>query len=87
MPTIHYTKKEFLKQLDNLIGDNEHIIFTNEVDGSVELTKKKKLKKIPFVFASDAFAKSNTVSDILNMKLSSFLIVDDKDVADQFKHK
>lgn len=87
MPTIHYTKKKFLEELDKLIQDDEHIILTNEVDGTIGLAKKKKLKKIPFVFASDAFAKQDTVSDLLNMTLVSFIIAEDVDVADQFKHE
>ena len=85
MPTIHYTKKQFLKDMSELIGDNEHILVTTEVDGTLEALKKKKIKRIPFAFASDAFEKEDTLGDLLKSRMFAVVVASNETVAKKFK--
>lgn len=85
MPTIHYTKKQFIKNLSDLIGDDEHVILTNEIDGTIEALKKKKVKRVPFVFASDAFESQDSIGDLLKSKMLAVVIMSDKFVAEPFR--
>jgi hypothetical protein len=85
MPTIHYSKKQFLKDMSDLIGDNEHILVTTEVDGTLEVLKKKKIKRIPFAFATDAFEKEKTIGDLLKSKMFAVVVTSNEIVAKKFK--
>lgn len=87
MPTIHYTKKQFIKEMSNFIQDDEHIIVSTDVEGSVELKKKRGIKQIPFAFAVDAFEKQDSIGDLLISKLFSAVIAPNSVVAEKFKTK
>lgn len=87
MPTIHYTKKQFIKEMSKLIQDDEHIIVSTDVEGSVEVKKKRGVKQIPFVFAVDAFEKQDSIGDLLKAKLFSAIIAPNSIVAEKFKTK
>jgi len=87
MPTIHYTKKQFIKEMSKLIQDDEHIIVSTDVEGSVEVKKKRGVKQIPFVFAVDAFEKQDSIGDLLKSKLFSAVICSNSIVAEKFKTK
>jgi hypothetical protein len=95
MATMHFTKKEFIAELKKIIKDDEHIILTNDVNGEISVNKKKKFKQIPFIFASDAFAQPETVSDLFGINqlgqidrkatLFSIILADDSIVSDKVK--
>lgn len=87
MPTIHYTKKQFIENLEKTIGDDEHIIVTTDVDGDLEILKKRHVRRIPFVFANDAFKTEDSLKDILKSKLLSVAIVPGANIAAKFKKK
>lgn len=67
MATMHFTKKEFIAELEKTIKDDEHIILSNDIDGSIQVNKKRKFKQIPFAFACDAFAQPDHVSDLFGI--------------------
>lgn len=72
--------------MEKLIKDDEHIILTNDIEGTIEALKRKKVKKVPFVFASDAFEREDTVGDILKSEMFSIVIASDLIVAKKFKN-
>ncbi len=86
MPTIHYSKKEFIDMLKD-ISDDDHVFLTTEVDGNLMLKNKKKFKQVPFVFASDAFAKPDTIHDLLETTMWGIILAPDSVVAEKFKRK
>lgn len=85
MPTYHFSKKKFIEELERLIKDDDHILLSNEFDGTIEALSKKKLKRVPFVFASDAFERQDTIGDLLKSNMFSFVIAKDEIVAEKFK--
>ena len=76
MGTIVFNKKEFLKQIAEIIDDEEYVVFTNDVHGTIKSdTKKTPAKRVPFAFGVGAFDKKGSVEDILNSKLGAMVIL------------
>lgn len=59
------TKKEFIKQLDSLIKDNEAVILSTIKQGRVSGASKKRLKSMEIGFAGDCFKNEETISDLI----------------------
>lgn len=75
----------FIQEMEKLIKDDEHIILTNDIEGAVEALKRKKLKRVPFVFSADAFEKEDTIGDLLKSEMFSVVIASNSIVANRFK--
>ena len=86
MPTYHYSKKRFIEEMQNLIKDDEHVILTNDIEGTVEALKRKKTKRVPFSFSSDAFEREDSIGDLLKSEMFSVVIASDSIVAKKFKN-
>lgn len=54
MPTYIYNKKDFLEFIDKQVGDDEVIVFTNELIGNISMSKKSGIK-LTHQYANDTF--------------------------------
>lgn len=68
--TLVFTKKEFIDNLKELIDDDEIILATQNIEGTLEVKKKKKI--IPFGFVASAFKQPDGVGDIYFGKIIPF---------------
>jgi hypothetical protein len=83
--TLVFTKKEFLDNLKELIKDDEIILSTQNIIGSIEL--KKKHKVVPFAFLAEAFKEKEGIGDIAFNKVwpFAFCICDKSLVSNEVK--
>lgn len=58
------TKKEFLEMLSRVIGDDQVVLWTQNVNG-IELKPKLNEKRITFGLAADAFEQDSGVGDLM----------------------
>lgn len=68
--TLVFTKKEFIDNMKELIGDKEIIICTQNIVGTLQVKKKNKI--IPFGFVASAFKHQDGVGDIWFNKVHPF---------------
>lgn len=68
--TLVFTKREFIDNLEELIGSNEVIICTQNIVGTLQVKKKNKI--IPFGFVASAFKHNDGVGDIWFNKVHPF---------------
>lgn len=87
MAAIHYTKKEFIKMIGELIEEDEHIIVSNEIDGTLEVLKKRKIRRIPFCMPNDAFKNEDGLKDMMYSRLLGVAIVPDANISEKLRHK
>lgn len=72
-----YTKKDFLKYMEDQISDNEVIIISTYVN-NFELKKKQGSKNVGFQFPSKGFRNVGVVNDIMESKNVAIIIADKK---------
>lgn len=76
MATIVFNKKEFLEKIAEFIDDDEYVIFSTDVCGTVSAPSKKvPAKLIPFAFSKGAFASKDSISDLMRTKLGGMVIM------------
>lgn len=76
MATIVFNKKEFLEKIADFIGDDEFVIFSNDVCGHVSApTKKVPAKLISFAFSKGAFDSKDSIADLMKAKLGGMVIL------------
>jgi hypothetical protein len=88
MTTI-FTKKEFIQMLQKALNDDQVVLLSRDVVGTLSVNQKKNQKTITFAYAADAFKESDTIADILSNRVSvcSFAFADRKNISDQSLQK
>jgi hypothetical protein len=89
MPTIVFKKEEFLKQIGEIIGEDEYVIYSSDVHGTVSApTKKTPAKLIPFAFNKSAFGDQESINDIMRRaKLGGLVIMHFDDLSPEMQDK
>ncbi len=84
MSTITFSKKRFIQFLEQQLDNDDIILMTQDLEGSLSVAKKRNVKKITFGFAADAF-KQEGVGHIAFGKtpMVAFSICKETDVSDQ----
>ena len=62
MPTYVFSKKQFVKWLQDGLDDKDVILFSDAMAGNLQV--KKLCKSVTFEYAKDVFAKPDGVGDI-----------------------
>lgn len=95
MSTQVMSKQEFIDMLKKDINDNDHILISSNIDGTSEVMKKRKLKRLPFAFAANAFENETSLNDLFKsngltvtskVPMFAVIVATDDIVADKFKH-
>lgn len=83
MATVTFSKKRFIQFLEQQLDEDDIILMTKDLEGSISVAKKRNVKKITFGFAADAF-KQEGVGHIFYGKtpMVAFSICKNTDVSD-----
>jgi hypothetical protein len=71
--TSVHTKKEFIKMLSEAIGNDQVVLWTQNVN-TVELRKRAGEKQVTFGFAIDGFDQKDGVNDLYRCALTSIAV-------------
>lgn len=86
MTTYTFNKELFLEAMENLIDDDEFVIFSTTPQGQMAAANKSfKAKKVGIAFSEDVFDKPNTISDILNSRVGGLIICKKEIISKQVK--
>lgn len=83
MPTTIFNKEQFIKWATDNIKDDQAIIISNDLDGRVDVMKKRPIKRMPFAFNKNVFEQTDSIGDIMNMSAVGVLIAEQKDLSKQ----
>ncbi len=62
--TTVFTKKSFIKWLQDNIEDDKSIIVSSSIDGELKVVKRRGVKITPIAFATEVFKSQDGVGDI-----------------------
>lgn len=87
MITEIMTKEVFLEFIDELIGKNEVVIFTNRLENIKVLSQKKQnyAKSYSVVYPNDIFKNKDSIADLMNCRLTGLIICDNKFLNDKLQ--
>ena len=69
------SKKNFIKQLNELIKDDEAVILSTIKQGRISGATKKRLKSVEIAFNNDCFKNPETVSDLMGSFVSGLILL------------
>ena len=55
MSTLALSKANFLKSLSEQLNEDDIILFTQDLEGNLSVSKNNKTKKMTFAYSADAF--------------------------------
>ncbi len=58
------TKKKFLELIENQIDDDDVVVLSTDLCGTISASKKQNSQKVGFVFAADIFAQPDDIGHI-----------------------
>ena len=89
MPTFVLTKKQLIETIDKSIGDEDVVVLTSEIYGSLYAASKRiPLVRVPMAFAGDAFKTPEGLNNSVGKgQLFGFFTTDDKNVINESHHK
>ncbi len=61
MATKILTKQEFVKFINENVEDDEFVLFSADMVGSLKVVKKRNIKEVTFGYAADAFKESDGI--------------------------
>lgn len=71
------TKRKLIEWLEKALPENDAILMSSVVDGSIQYLKNKNVQRVPFIFAAEGFKRPGDVGHIAFGKTEciSFMIV------------
>jgi len=72
------TKKFFMKQIENIIGDKDFVVLSNIIQGQMRGASKKRLKSFEVAFTNDCFKKPDTIMDLMSSSIWGLLVMKKK---------
>jgi len=84
MATTIMNKKRFLTWLKKQLKDDQIIVMSQELTGSISVNKKKNEKKVTFGFAADAFKQADSIKHFAfgETPVVAFAVCEKKDVSE-----
>ena len=85
MATTLMTKRKFIDWLEKQLTDEQIIVMSQELTGSVSVNKRKNEKKVTFGFAADAFKQKDDIGHIAfgQTPMVAFSVCEKTDVSDE----
>lgn len=82
--TYIHTKKEFLKAISTMIDNNQIVLSSNELVGTLSVSTRKKMKNLSFGLATELFQRPDGIGDIAFGKVKPYCICvcDPEDISD-----
>jgi hypothetical protein len=89
MSTVILSKENFIGWLDKNISDNQVVLMTRDMTGTVSVNEKTNQKKVTFSFAADAFKRKTDIGHIAfgQTPCLSFCICNPEQVSDSTKQR
>jgi predicted nucleic acid-binding protein len=72
--TVVYSKKVFLKVMEELLKDDEFVVISNIIDGSISAGTKKKYLRVSVGFNQYSFIHPNSIVDVMNSKVFGLIV-------------
>lgn len=84
MNTQIFSKDKFIQMLQNELKEDQIIVLTAELEGTISLNKKRNVKKVTFGFAADAFKMKDDIRHFAFGKtpVLAFSVVNREDASD-----
>lgn len=85
MPTTIMNKRKFINWLEKQLTDEQIILMTQDITGTVSVNKKKNEKKVTFGFAADAFKRKGDIGHIAfgQTPMVAFSVCEKTDVSEE----
>ena len=88
MKTTLMPKKKFIEWLKGQLSDDDIIVMSREMVGTIQVVKKSNQKHIPFAFIADTFRQADDINHIIKGEtpMVAFAVCKKKDLsADSIK--
>ena len=85
MATMAMNKSKFIEWLGKQLTDEQIILVTQDMTGSVTVNTKKNSKKVTFAFAADAFRRAGDIGHIAfgQTPVVAFSVCEKSDVSEE----